>query len=900
MGGLQILQAYFNMSCLSRGCWVIDTVYSKTSPSAKIALYLPRVQKTSAGVYAEAFNQSYFLNKFPCSIANLSSKAATTCCLQDFVGQYHVISSFAVTSAECDPASPNALTQSDSVVGYFSDMVISMVVELPPTNGQSTMVSRARLLLDGDELRSVASTLSGAIGVEEKLDLFVGLAQFVPTSSRILDSSASQVRLSLTKSKHLTVSTFGSNAYTFLSYISVHVHEVLDATDPTKRSQYAAVSFVLNDQYSPNLNTELIPLASVLVGYGKSEGQATWTQACTQVVSAEFAVRLAQTCGPAVKMCTAIPAMDLADRFVTVNVPLQTAAGGPLFDLDDAALLQSVFVSLVVSVVDSGGRPVSTKLSTAVSVAQGGVGTWCDEAAGLTTLEDVVDTVDLLVGTVGSAQDLARLQRVTGIHRAGMAGAHNVTQSVGSRSIESGLLTLAIKGADAYFGLPGTAAYALELEDVATLHIMGDSKYAAVAALLVDPAAAAFLVVADRINRRASLAVSPALAGLCGPVASAYPQGSCVLRYDVRARAPSPNMAYEITAAPNAAAAAFMQGVAGRSAYAAGLGANFSALIAAQYALAGRAQYRRAWWINPGFTWTGAGVAGADRFTLSQWVVTVALVALNENVSDSIVPAAEAVQRRRGLLTATAMAGARGGGSAGATVQYGVDAAFVMGLNLGLPLNHTTTWRLLLRLTTAQACLSPAALADALREKVRGYVGAAANGMVEVGLVSVDVALGSVVCRRAAASPPAAPSRRAAAGGGAGEEGAAATIYFILAIAAEATGGLDVARLRQMPGVLSITLVSSASGASDGASLEAESAVATVAGGPQTTLIVGMAAAAAVLAAGAVVGVLAWQSREERMGLQRVDALGAGCEIAGAGATFAAAPMDCRLVFDGV
>jgi hypothetical protein len=71
-GGMQILQAYFNISCLSHGCWVIDIAYSKTSPSAKIALYLPRVQTDSDGVYSETFNQSYFLNKFPCSTTNLN------------------------------------------------------------------------------------------------------------------------------------------------------------------------------------------------------------------------------------------------------------------------------------------------------------------------------------------------------------------------------------------------------------------------------------------------------------------------------------------------------------------------------------------------------------------------------------------------------------------------------------------------------------------------------------------------------------------------------------------------------------------------------------------------------------------------------------------------------------
>ena len=96
------------MSCLSHGCWVIDIAYSKTSPSAKVALYLPLVRTDSNGIYSEAFNQSYFLNKFPCKITNLSSKAATTCCLQDFVSQYHVISSFAAPSAACDPARARA------------------------------------------------------------------------------------------------------------------------------------------------------------------------------------------------------------------------------------------------------------------------------------------------------------------------------------------------------------------------------------------------------------------------------------------------------------------------------------------------------------------------------------------------------------------------------------------------------------------------------------------------------------------------------------------------------------------------------------------------------------------------------------------------------------------------
>ena len=637
---------------------------------------------------------------------------------------------------------------------------------------------------------------------------------------------------------------------------------MLDASDPSKSSQYAAVSFVLNDNYAPNSATQLVPTASVLVGYGPSEAQAAWMQACEQPVAAEYAARLAQPCGPAIPLCAA--AGNLADRFVTINVPLRTASGGPLFDLGDSETLASVFVSLVVSAVDANGRPVSTTLSTSVSVVQGGVGTWCDAASAATTLEDVLETVDLLVGTAGSAADLARLQRVAGIQRQGAAGAHNVTQSVGSRSIESGLLTLAIRGKDSYFEQPGTAGFALELEDVVTLHVMGDSKMAAVAALLGSSTSSAFQVVADRVNRRSSLAPSPALAALCGAQAAPYPQASCVLRYDVRTRAAAAT-ALEVRAAQPAPAAAFMRGIAGNSDYAAGLGANFSALIAGQYELNDTRKYRRAFWINPGFTWTGAGVAGADRFTLSQWLVLVALVDLNENATGG-------GGRRRGrtLLTATSAAGAPA-----ATVQYGVDPAYLLALNLGLPVNQMSTWRVQLRLTAAQACLPPAALADAMLATMQSYFSAAGGGVEQVGLVSADVSPGSVACRRAGAG------RRAVVDFTSGSSDATAVLYVIAAF--RAGSFLDLSKFSQLPGVLSIQAVAVSAAAA---------AAAPGGGGPDPTagsqdgssrklaITAGSAAAGSALAVAAVAVYLIWRTRRGSEA-ERAAAAAAVCAAAG-------------------
>ena len=126
--------------------------------------------------------------------------------------------------------------------------------------------------------------------------------------------AAVQVRLSLYNSDYFTVASVGTDANTFLSYIDVRANEVLGTADPTQRSQYAAVSFALNDAFTPNAITGLVPLTSVRVGFGLTRADATWSSPCEAPVSTQFASMLAQSCGPAVNMCTPSPAVSLADR----------------------------------------------------------------------------------------------------------------------------------------------------------------------------------------------------------------------------------------------------------------------------------------------------------------------------------------------------------------------------------------------------------------------------------------------------------------------------------------------------------------------------------------------------------------------------------------------------------
>ncbi len=459
-----------------------------------------------------------------------------------------------------------------------------------------------------------------------------------------------------------------------------------------------------------------------------------------------------------------------------------TSTGGPLFDQAAAAAgSQSVFVELVVSAIDAGGRPVTTTLSVSVPVSQGGVGTWCYGAAASSRAEDFVDGVDLLVGSAGSPQDLARLQTLVGVPLGAAAGPLNATSSLGARSVESGLLTVVLRGKDAYFGQAEAAGAALEIEDLASLHVTGDAAYAQVTAALAG-GGGGFRIVTDQAGGRASLAPSAALAALCLSSAAPLPSAGCLLRYDIRSRAAAPGLAYEVVPGQAAASGAFMQGLVGGSDYAAALGANFSALLAAKYQLGKSGRARRAFWISPAVAYAPADASGRARFALSQRVVIAALVHF-------VAPGGA---RRRALLSSAA--GPSAGAAAVAGVEFGAGLGDAMAARFGLSADRVTLWRIGLRLTAEQACMAPAALATSVRAVLLGLLSesGAASPVADVGIAASSVAPGGVSCDR----------RTAPASAAAGE--------FETVIAFRSgpePPALSAARLRLAPGILSVAAV---------------------------------------------------------------------------------------------
>jgi hypothetical protein len=177
--GLQVRQANYNLTAFT---WEIDVAFSKSSPSAVIALYLPRADTGPDGNYTAQFNNTFLPSNFPCSSADLTAKAATTCCLSDFTQRYRVISSFKISTNNSlclSPySSPPTLLANDSVIGPFGDgLPLSSVALLPPAPGQADGVQLARVYVLHTALRVNASRFSGSVGVVERMETFVGLAQ---------------------------------------------------------------------------------------------------------------------------------------------------------------------------------------------------------------------------------------------------------------------------------------------------------------------------------------------------------------------------------------------------------------------------------------------------------------------------------------------------------------------------------------------------------------------------------------------------------------------------------------------------------------------------------------------------------------------------------------------------
>merc|ERR1711966_508253 len=393
-----------------------------------------------------------------------------------------------------------------------------------------------------------------------------------------------------------TVSTHGTNDYTFLEYVNLRLvaiyDEDTDNTDGTgettsneirtsalKQAQYVQVTFTMGEKYAVKSTEDLIPSDSVRVYKGTFADDSAMEHACeawtaleNEEGTSEFETWLAQPCAPAATMCqspTSVP-----DNFVSFNIPLgigeSTDLTTTLVDYLGAGandLSDNIFVHMVIAAEDktceepsSGSCVMRTTLSASIPIVSGGINIFCDGIAAKTDLREVAD-VDIVVGTAKDSSELSRLEIKVDVTDSALNPGTERTQ-IDSDSIEAGVMTLVIKGKDEYFLTnTGRNSVTVELEDVITIHIMSPGGTTLVAddvEVLITQAQddntdttgldtdgyalnGAFNMVIDRSALRAHLEPSAALLAICPfnpvrPTANVVLTETCVTRRDVRYR----------------------------------------------------------------------------------------------------------------------------------------------------------------------------------------------------------------------------------------------------------------------------------------------------------------------------------------------------------------------------
>jgi hypothetical protein len=398
-----------------------------------------------------------------------------------------------------------------STTGQFHGMSSSWVENLGIVD-LVTLVNRGRIYVDEIEMRSKAGMLTGEPSVEYQIETFIGLAEFRPTNTHILDVATKQIKVTLDKTNFFTVSTVAENDYTFLAYVNLRLVEVYNEDtvrqefgdaleDRTSRTssagaaQYLQVTFTLN---SPNFQPDtwetgspkIIPLNSVRIGKGTFFEEDDMHHACVEFTAptagnsvftsqqdvSDFQDLIAQDCAPNTNMCanpTSIP-----DSFVSFNIPLGIDwLPGAADDLS-----QNVFVDLAITAelsepqttaaANDQAEQFKTRLTGNVPVVTGGRNIFCDLVTAKTDLVDVAD-LDLIIGTARSGAELSRLSIKEDLANS-MVNRQSSTR-IQSDSIEAGLMTLVLKGKTEFFDVEGrttASGYGLQLEDVITLHIM--------------------------------------------------------------------------------------------------------------------------------------------------------------------------------------------------------------------------------------------------------------------------------------------------------------------------------------------------------------------------------------------------------------------------------------------
>jgi len=693
------------------GCWQVELIYmggpamlrsddpSAQLQSSKNVLYLPRIDKDPAQNYlplnpSQAFTMTTGA-RFPCETQSSSAAGmgvtskATACCLRQFQAAYRPnarLQTFLnsplyqdnVPQDYCentqyfndtypdsdvvyqDPENPEDGSTNDLVVGKIDGMPHSEVTLLE-TLDYTTRTFRVMLTLEEDDLKQSGAIIEGNVGTEYSMVFFVGLANFKGMGggsgkSSVMASKNMQVRVNVTKSNVLTISSFGANQDPLVSNVDMALTriKVTDFFQPVKYLYYLRPMFIIPSNFgSPEDAAGIVPISSIRVIKTRGSALTTdvnWKQACSSE-SGDFFWNSSslktlvsnaqkQACVQSnLQIC--VPPMN-AKQVVEFGIALPE---GFLTDADfDEPNPLSIQVQFMINAKDGNMLTnVRSMLSMAIELTPFGYSKICESMQASQNLADIIQG-NVYIGVAENADQWNKnVLKKTNIDVPGTQPSNGF--EFATVTVQGAVMTFAAIGDSKFFEDGRNQDQFVNIHDMHTVHFLeplggkGGPSPKFDAAIAMFHQGKAFLPKTDNVKRTTWLEPSSSLLNLC-PRKPSPTSKTCLTRTDstykgsvltkiadtvVEVRV---NEASSVTNMQKMMSALMLDGA--DTEYTRQVGRDFHQQLVTQLGLNNR--YKRAYSVNPLINWGVEAVqeafAGATSYTVCTKIIAIGMVTI--------------------------------------------------------------------------------------------------------------------------------------------------------------------------------------------------------------------------------------------------------------------------------
>ena len=696
--GMNITSVTYNGTCKvydgkspPGGCWVVDLIYmggtddstDNTSLQSMNVLYLPSLEKRPNSTIPVDWTQSLTLtstNMFPCKTESNSDgsipRKATACCLRDVASQYRTNAKFDsylrsaqytgdATDAICAQSTFQQDQPSSGVIhkiqlpdGQTNDLVTGNITGMPwsevlflETVDYQKRIHRVRLILEENDLIRHAAKVEGNAGSEYNMSFFVGLANFQPARgmdvgqyTSILQTRSMQQLVTVVKSSVLTISTYGANQDTLVSFSDMQLQrvKVTDFFQPTKYLYYLTPTVVMPSGFTAPPDVSIVPLGSIRVL--KSEGGATstdpyWQQACSSAGGDDvFANQTLQTLvrdasrQPCVNenlnMCSPPLTVEWAS-LLSFGVPL------PIGYITEADLSSSPRKTINLQFTIVAYQPFSSQLiqssvRLSMELSSLSMTSRCDTRQASADIRDIVDGTVLIGTATTNSQWNNMLQKKRNFDMPGSRPSDSFLFQ--TTTVQGAVMTFAALGDPAYFLDPRASNYQVEINDIFSVHFLeplngkGGPTPKYDQALTLFQQGGAFTMKTDTLSGTNWMEPTAELISLC-PYTPVAGKLSCVTRKDSTKAQRSSST---VLVTPDATGLQGVQGLFAKVMNGGGVtydsnsqGQGFIAMLLDKLQISSSSlRYRKAYMINPVVDWSMEAIQSAQPGATTSTVYT--------------------------------------------------------------------------------------------------------------------------------------------------------------------------------------------------------------------------------------------------------------------------------------